>query len=133
MEGIFQETSIKQVSSKSLHFQVPTPITNLEPIFIFKIILTQHPSFAITLNPDLIPKSLNHGSTNYAFKSDGNCSFIHQDQNDYFIKGELKLLDFNDSDNKESSHCKMSITYGKGKSELFYLKGTFKLSEFEQN
>ncbi len=130
---MYTETVLEKISDKTLLFQVPTTISNLEPIFVFKIQIAPQPSFAINLNPILSQDTLMTDSANYLFNSDGYCSFVQNYQNDYFINGDLKLLDFNDSGNNELSHCKMSITYGRGKSEIFYLKGIFKLSEFEQN
>lgn len=116
-------------------FQVPTQATNLEPIFILEFALNnQMPSLQgqvkIKLNPDLASSlEILQKETVFSFNETGNCHLIHQDENQFFIKGELRL---SFQRNVELAgfigyQCSANLTYGQINNEINYLKGTFKL------
>lgn len=127
METTLQPTSRIKQKFDGLLFNVPTPITKLEPIFTFNFKLTDFPSFTINLNPKLKTLPSSNGVKEFNFNELGNCNFSLNEADEYFIKGELKLVAI---DGDEVSHCKIVVDYGKGTHEQYLLKGTFKLSDF---
>ena len=130
MEMTLKRTQEFKLNQKGLLFNVPTPITNLQPIFTFIFNLTQDPSVTINLNPDLrSEKGKNFEPSIFTFNDKGLCCFDYKETDDYFISGEI-LLD--KSNNSTIPKCKMLIDYGKGENELFFLKGTFNLNEFNE-
>lgn len=130
MEMTLNRTKEVKLNQKGLLFNVPTPITNLQPIFTFIFNLTHDPSVTITLNPDLrSEKGKKSEPSTFTFNENGLCNFDYKETDDYFINGEILL------DKVGSSivpKCKMLIDYGKGENELFFLKGTFNLNEFNE-
>lgn len=127
---------VESVSEKS-SFQVPTKLSDLEPIFKFNF--RCHPqgkngkvSFTVELNDSLYENDINQNSAKtYFFNEEGVCSFSHYDLNNFFIEGDLKLINLN-TDEKTigdltPANLRASITYGNSDDSLHYIKGNFKL------
>ncbi len=116
-------------------FQVPTQATNLEPIFILEFALNDaFPSLQgevkIKLNPVLAssPDYYKKDAV-FTFSETGHCHLMHQDENQFFIKGELKLSFQRSIENGliNGLQCSANLTFGQVNNEINYLKGTFKL------
>lgn len=123
-------TNNEAIMQSDLNFMIPTKISNQNPIFLFSFDLNNTPSVSINLNPNLyINAKTNEKSVINTFNKKGRCIVSHQFAEEYFIDAELELQpDFSDS--QSDNYCKMKINYGRGKSELYYLKGIFNLNDF---
>lgn len=117
-----------KIEKNYLSFNIPTSISNQQPIFTLDFLMNEYPSVTIKLNPNLQTKNKNETIT-FIFNEDGICTITKNFPDNYFIKAEL-VLEPNFGNYPEDNYCKMKINYGKGQNELFYLKGTFNLNDF---
>lgn len=132
METLILQTDKVKKTGKRIEFNVPTAMTKLDPIYSLEFNLEEPTWVKISLNSTL-RNTLDEDFYIYHFDTDNYCDFHLHSIDDYFIKGEIKLVPMHADQQvllNNCSHCHMNITYGKKKSELFYLKGTFKLSDF---
>jgi len=126
--GLLIDTEIKE----SFNFVLPTKVTKLDPIFMltFKagnIDLTGS-TLRVALNPKLAEKS---GEDNlerlFQFNDDGCYQFNHEEFDNYFIDGDIQLLNSESEQSKKS--CFVSITYGNRDEALHFIKGNFQLTQ----
>jgi hypothetical protein len=117
---------------KGFSFQIPTEVTRLEPVFIFNILnLEQSENNDITLNVTLNPKLSGllerNKVVNFKFDANGMCRFNHETIQDYFIEGEIKLINQHNLIPNIAKSCFVSITYGNKDAALHFIKGKFDL------
>ncbi len=125
-----ETTVLKNKSGKQFVFQVPTEITQLEPVFIFTLNGTDRSDFNeitidVALNPKLTNASLNKPTSTFRFNESGNCQIKREWINDFFIEGDIKLLDQEETNFRKPSSCFVNITYGNREEALHFIKGTF--------
>lgn len=123
-------TVLKKKSGKQFVFQVPTEITQLEPVFVFTLNGTDRSNFNeitidVALNPKLTNASLNKSITTFHFNEFGNCRINREWINDFFIEGDIKLLDQEEQSFRKPNSCFVNITYGNREEALHFIKGTF--------
>jgi len=131
METMILESEKVKKKGSRIEFNVPTAMTKLDPIYRLELNLEDHTTFRISLDSTL-RTSLDEEYYTFQFNEDNYCDFNLHSSDDYFITGEIKLICVKRDQVllNNCSHCQMSVTYGKKKSDLFYLKGTFKLADF---
>ncbi len=119
------------LKNESYMFELPTRVTKLEPVFFFSFDIDKKESkkiLNVALNPKLSKQS---GNTNlvkkFYFDSDNYYRFNNEEFSNYFIEGEIRLLNLNPKFNDKS--CFVSITYGNRDEALHFIKGKFKLNE----
>ena len=125
-----ETTVLKKKSGKQFVFQVPTEITQLEPVFVFTLNGTDRSNFNeitidVALNPKLTNASLNKPISTFRFNESGNCRIKREWINDFFIEGDIKLLDQEETSFRKPSSCFVNITYGNREEALHFIKGTF--------
>lgn len=110
--------------SQYLKFQVPTPITKLNPVFLFTFypdaLGKKNIDFDVTLNPELY-SGMTVLRKHYRFNQEGNCKVSHNAGDGYFIEGDIAYL-------TNDQECFLNITYGKNNDALHFIKGKFKLN-----
>jgi hypothetical protein len=125
-------------SAQILTLQVPTQATNLEPVFIFnfeidEMLPPQSSRVKVILNPSLNEnKSMDENERYYSFDENGQCKICHQEENHYFVKGDLKLKCIHEGENDSTYNCLANMTYGNKEKELHYIKGVFKLTKMKE-
>ncbi|HBX86261.1 MAG: hypothetical protein A2W97_04490 [Bacteroidetes bacterium GWE2_40_63] len=135
---MLKETQELVSTSKSsmYYFQIPTEITRMEPVFLFRFSIAQESDekndilLNVALNPKLMdPVMQNQTNKIYEFDNDGICRFNHDSFQNYFIEGEIKLINHeHTSDQMTKRSCFVSITYGNSDEALHFIKGKFDLT-----
>jgi len=132
----------KKIAERKMVFQIPTQVTNLEPIYTFNFHIDEKQgepkvmSFELELNPKLIQQQRNNKKGAFFFDEKGICQFHQIDQNNYFIKGDIRLLQYEEHLSTEMNHDKnlfFSITYGNTKDQVHFIKGKFNLNQPNNN
>ncbi|MDA3892172.1 MAG: hypothetical protein PF517_10965 [Salinivirgaceae bacterium] len=122
----------KSANSTQFKFELPTRVTRLDPVFLLTFNIhssdNQKNTVDIALNPKLAEQSNNLDLVkHYQFNSDGTFVFKEQLFSNYYLEGEMQLLD---SDNSTpETNCFVSITYGNKDTAQHFIKGKFKLTE----
>ena len=132
----------KNRSRNKVIFQIPTQVTNIEPIYTFNFHFDSQEgnqnvsSFEVQLNPKLSKTNRKEKKSAFYFDEKGNCQFCQIDENGYFIKGDIRLLKFNEHFSSElygDKNLFFSITYGNTKDQVHFIKGKFNLDQSINN
>ncbi len=125
-----QMENLTSVNKLIYGFEVPTRMTKLEPVFTFAFDLNNREKsncfFNVALNPKFTERNGDMTRT-YYFDSEGTYQFIHEEFENFFIDGEIKLLE--SQSEQTERRCFVSITYGSKDEALHFIKGRFQLIE----